>query len=390
MRNFDYTSIRLEITSKCNLFCKYCHDANYLKLDDDLSTAEIKKLIYNLNQYNKLKKVLLTGGEPLLNKDIIEIVQYITSLNIKVDMVTNGTLLTEDLILKLEKAGLKRLRISIDVPEGYDDFRKVDSNKLWKLARFAKEETSINICIHTVFSYNNCRRLEQILDKIIALELDRWRVFQLGYQGNALSNSIAGDLSYYKEYTSAVIPVVRKYLSCGYNNTLDMELEGLFKTNWLKTKGVQGKKALLRDAFLQLHPCHYIHYQGTIRSNGLLTQCQYMHDPIVDFRSHNFDVEEAYKSFKPSSFDNLTIAELTTCKSCRYQLLCMGTCRARADYFEQSIYAPDPVSCILKKNFFDKIFPLLDGENKEKLSSFLLPEYGVPDIEFIALGSNKK
>ena len=110
----NFTSVRLEITSKCNLNCAYCHNSNYINSNDDKSTEEIIKLITNLKQSNNINKVLLTGGEPLMNKDVIKIVKSISDLGIKVDMVSNGILLTEKMMKELDNAGLKRIRLSID------------------------------------------------------------------------------------------------------------------------------------------------------------------------------------------------------------------------------------------------------------------------------------
>lgn len=371
LQKFDYSSIRLEITSRCNLFCKYCHDAQYLGRNDDLTTEEIKKLIYNLNKHHKLKKVLLTGGEPLTKSDILDIVRFVTSLDIKCDMVTNGSLLNKSLILQLAEAGLKRLRISIDSPKGFDSLRMVNTDYLWQMIKYAKDNTDINTCIHTVFTSMNYNNLDAIFDKIIKLKIDRWRVFLLGYQGNAVTNNIAGDFSYYKMYVEATLPIVHRYISNQYKEILDLELEGLFKTNWLKM-GKLANDMKIRDLYLNLHPCHYIHYQGTIRSNGVLTKCQYKHSPIVDFRKYQFDVEKAYTNFIPSSFDLLTLKDLEECKTCKYRLLCMGVCRARAKHLMSNDYKQDPISCYLKKVFFDKIFPLLQEENKEAILSFVV------------------
>ena len=91
----NYTSIRLEVTSHCNLRCDYCHNSEYSNRKDDMSTEEIMQLISNIKSKYDINKILLTGGEPLFHKDICEIVEHITDLGIKADLVTNGTLLTE-------------------------------------------------------------------------------------------------------------------------------------------------------------------------------------------------------------------------------------------------------------------------------------------------------
>ena len=102
MRN--YSSIRLEVTSQCNLKCEYCHNSEYSNRKDDMTTEEILQLIRNIKQRYPINKILLTGGEPLVNKDICRIIEQISKLGIKADLVSNGTLLTADLVRKLESS----------------------------------------------------------------------------------------------------------------------------------------------------------------------------------------------------------------------------------------------------------------------------------------------
>ena len=135
MENKKYTSIRLEITSGCNLQCKYCHNSEYINRKDDMTTKEIIRLISDIKKHYNINKILLTGGEPLVNKDILFIVKHISNLGIKADMVTNATLLTEKLINKLENSGLKRIRISIDTVSDENSLRYGSYVKeLWEKA----------------------------------------------------------------------------------------------------------------------------------------------------------------------------------------------------------------------------------------------------------------
>lgn len=66
MKEHIYSSIRLEMTSQCNINCAYCHNSDYAFKKNDMTTDELLQLIKNLKSYYPIKKVLLTGGEPLL------------------------------------------------------------------------------------------------------------------------------------------------------------------------------------------------------------------------------------------------------------------------------------------------------------------------------------
>ena len=55
--NNNYTSIRLEITSKCNLNCAYCHNAKFLNSKDDMTNEEIKKVISEIKKKNNINNL---------------------------------------------------------------------------------------------------------------------------------------------------------------------------------------------------------------------------------------------------------------------------------------------------------------------------------------------
>ena len=114
-RKIDY--IRISITDRCNLRCVYCMPEEGIKLvehDNILSYEEILRLC---RQFVKIgiSKVKITGGEPLVRKDVhklIKAIKEIDDIN-NVTLTTNGILL-EDQIDDLVKAGLDAVNISID------------------------------------------------------------------------------------------------------------------------------------------------------------------------------------------------------------------------------------------------------------------------------------
>jgi len=108
------TSLRISVTSRCNLNCLYCHREGIEKASQEMTPEEIKRVVEICSKYG-IEKIKLTGGEPLVRKDIVEIVEAVSNIDgIKeVSMTTNGIFLA-DLAPKLKKAGLKRVNISLD------------------------------------------------------------------------------------------------------------------------------------------------------------------------------------------------------------------------------------------------------------------------------------
>lgn len=116
--NSVYTS--LIITKRCNLNCSFCIVKDIIdgmSRDYDLSTAQAKK-IFSHPIIRKTLMVMLTGGEPLLNDDIMKIIKIAKEYGHMVGITTNGVLLSEyidDLIV----AGIDTISVSL-----YDDNRR--------------------------------------------------------------------------------------------------------------------------------------------------------------------------------------------------------------------------------------------------------------------------
>ena len=106
-------SLRITLTNRCNVNCLYCHHDGMVKSRDEMTSDELYT-ICKIAKKLGVKKIRLSGGEPLLKKDIVEIVEKIASLNFKdISMTTNGILL-EKYAQDLKDAGLDRVNVSLD------------------------------------------------------------------------------------------------------------------------------------------------------------------------------------------------------------------------------------------------------------------------------------
>ena len=114
--------LRISVTDRCNFRCTYCmpkevfnSDYEFLRRDDLLSFEEItriSKIFANLG----VKKIRLTGGEPLLRKDLPVLVEQLSSIaGIEdISLTTNGVLLTQKMAQQLKDSGLHRITVSLD------------------------------------------------------------------------------------------------------------------------------------------------------------------------------------------------------------------------------------------------------------------------------------
>jgi MoaA/NifB/PqqE/SkfB family radical SAM enzyme len=92
--------IQLELTTLCNLRCKFCFSKAGVLRENELPTSEIKRVIRQLKQED-VSSFFLTGGEPTLHPDFVEIVNLISELGLDCFILTNGTQLNTRLLGKI-------------------------------------------------------------------------------------------------------------------------------------------------------------------------------------------------------------------------------------------------------------------------------------------------
>lgn len=125
------------VTRRCNLECGYCNEFD--KHSDPVPLEELKKRLDKLKALGTFA-VEFTGGEPLLNPHIFEIIRYANKLGfVKVMMISNAYLFTEDKVHKLNKAGLNELQISVDGVTTNETTIKVLNPLRKKLSMLARE-----------------------------------------------------------------------------------------------------------------------------------------------------------------------------------------------------------------------------------------------------------
>ncbi len=122
---FEPKWIAWEVTGRCNLNCIHCRASASLQAEEgDFTTQEAKQVLDDIASYAS-PVIVLSGGEPLLRKDIWEIAEHGTKLGLRMCMATNGTLVTDRVCDEMKKAGIKMVSLSLDgsTPEIHDNFR---------------------------------------------------------------------------------------------------------------------------------------------------------------------------------------------------------------------------------------------------------------------------
>lgn len=142
------------VTRQCNLKCPYCFAEAGEKDPDELSTEEALRIITDLADAGVLFITFL-GGEPLMRRDIFELLQHAYDLGIYTALLTNGLTVTEKTIERLKQVGVEMFGVSIDHddPELHDLVRGVKGSqaralRAIQMARDAGMRTSIRVVIN--------------------------------------------------------------------------------------------------------------------------------------------------------------------------------------------------------------------------------------------------
>lgn len=153
--------VRIEPASSCNLRCIHCPTGLGVAPKGIMQRELFEKIASELKSFSdELSTVVLYhGGEPLLNKNLIDYIKVLKVVGVKkVKTVTNGKLLTDELCLQLVKSGLDEIEISLDGVSGEDsDSLRLKSNSkevldaVQKLLDFrSQEESDLRISVATV------------------------------------------------------------------------------------------------------------------------------------------------------------------------------------------------------------------------------------------------
>ncbi len=133
-------NLRIVLTKPCNLHCSFCHAEGEDKLAEspvEMTTEEVVR-IARIAVKLGISRIKLTGGEPLMRKDIVQIIRGIASLKglEELSVTTNGTLL-EPLAKELRANGLKRVNINLPTIDG-ETYCKLTGGRLENVLRGVK------------------------------------------------------------------------------------------------------------------------------------------------------------------------------------------------------------------------------------------------------------
>lgn len=171
-----------EVTRSCNLACVHCRASSLIgPYDGELTTEEGKGLLDEIAAFAK-PVIILTGGEPLLRKDIFDLAAYGDGKGLRMVLATNGTVVTPAVARKMIASGIRRVSVSIDGmdAESHDGFRGVPGAFDGALRGIkALKKAGMEFQINTTVTKRNLHQVKNILDLTVRLGAAAHHLFLL-------------------------------------------------------------------------------------------------------------------------------------------------------------------------------------------------------------------
>ena len=334
--------IAWESTQRCNLNCVHCRCSSDMDAAvGDFNTEEAFKLIDDICEVSQ-PVMVLSGGEPLLRKDIFEIARYGTSKGLRMCMATNGTLITDEVCQQMIEADIKMVSLSLDgsTAEIHDDFRACPGafNGVVRAAEILNRN-GIKFLINSSFTKRNQKDIGATFKVAKELGATAWYMFMIvpTGRGEDIMNELVSKEDYeeilswhYQQEKGEDEILMRPTCAPHYYRVVPQmaKAEGVdFKRRSLTFSTGGGKGCIaaqticLIDCFGNLKPCSYFH-----SSVGNVKQV-----PFKDlwFNSKTFNDLRNFKEYKGK------------CGECEFINVC-GGCRARADAVYGDYMAEEP------------------------------------------------
>lgn len=336
--------IQWHINENCNLRCKHCYQDSYTH--QGLSLEEMKKIVDKyfvaINKWGNLPEFSLTGGEPLLNPHLFELIKYIKSKdkNTRIAILTNGTLLDREKTDKLKELGINQIQISLEgsTEKINDDIRGSGTyNKIISAVDLLKQ-AKIKTSLHFVISKKNNHDVQNYINLAKKLKINMLTFSNLVPFGNGenMKDLLLSPAELKKTYE----------LIAKEAEVLDKkeELPNIRRTRpiWCNFKCVNENRPVGGLCPVGISTL-------TILSTGEVMPCRRFPVVIGDLKKQNF-FEIWYKSDVLWNVRNRE--NIDGCGKCKHKDNC-GGCRGLAYVYFNNYMAPDPQCWLINDELGD-------------------------------------
>jgi radical SAM protein with 4Fe4S-binding SPASM domain len=307
----------LALTYKCNLTCRFCYagcncTVNPTGSNDELGIEDFKKIIDTIYNEAKVPSISFTGGEPTLRKDVLlACTEYAKNLGMRVNLITNGTLINEQYANDLKSAGLDSVQVSIEgVTEKTHDQLVSHKGAYKKSVKAVSLFKKQGIYVHTNTTLNQINAKESVLFPEFVkntLENDRFSMNLMIPTGSSVFNE--GLIIKYSEVGNIVSQIQtnskKHAVEFMWYSPIPMCMFNTI-TNELGNKGCAACDGLI-----------------SVGANGDILPCSSYDAPVGNLKKQSFP--EIWSSEKAVSLRNKEYAH-PICQSCDHLAVCNGAC----------------------------------------------------------------
>ncbi|MCX7635058.1 MAG: radical SAM protein, partial [Syntrophales bacterium] len=334
-----------EVTAACNLRCIHCHAASGNPDPHELDTDQGKRLIDEMAAMEEFRTLIFTGGEPLVRKDIYELLRHAQRAGFANIIATNGTLIDEETAFKLKDHGVVCHAISVDAadPEVHNFIRnKPDAFDLALRAIEATKKAGILLQINTTAMEYNMAHLGALVDFVEKQDAGIMLMYQLVAvgRGEKIKNATLKK-SANRRLSELIVNKQRNV-----KTVIEPVAGPQYWPHMLKAKGFDhGWRLKLAEKVF--HGCAAGRGFVYVKANGDVWPCPFVEVSGGNIREHSF------RSIYADSpvFRDLRRREETLkgmCGECDFRTVC-GGCRGRALAYTGDYLAEDPRCFIREK-----------------------------------------
>ena len=344
-------SVDIDITNRCNLRCKYCyHFSGPGDVAEDLPKEEWLQFFEELSRC-AVMNVSLAGGEPFFRKDLKELIEGIVENKMRFTVLSNGTLITDDMIEFLAGTGrCDGVQVSIDgsKPETHDacrgkgNFQKaVDGIK-------CLQRHGLPVQIRVTVNRHNVRDLEDIAELLLDdLKLSSFSTNAASYMGLCRQNVEEVGLST-ADRTLAMETLLK--LNKRYNNRISAQAGPLAEARmWpgMERARRNGNETIPDRG--RLTACGCVMDKIAVRADGVIVPCT-MLSHIELGRINKDDLKDIWQSHPDMQAvrerRKIPLSDFEFCQGCEYIDYCTGNCPGLAYTITGKVNHPSPDACL--------------------------------------------
>lgn len=348
------------MTRRCNLKCVHCYSSSQnIRYSDELDGNEAKSLLTDLASFG-CPVILFSGGEPLMRKDLPELLELAVGEGMRAVISTNGTLITKEKARVFSKIGLSYVGVSLDgLNETHDHFRGVPGAFDATLKGIRNcQEAGIKVGVRFTITGKNAHEIPAIFDLIEKENIPRACFYHLVYSGRG-SALIEEDLSH--EETRKVVDMIldrtRDLFDRGMPKeilTVDNHADGPYI--YLRLLKEDAKRAAEVLKLLEMNEGNNsgrgigcVSWDGEVHADQFWRTISFGNVTRRPFSEIWLDTSNDLMAKLKDKKSFVT----GRCAACRWLDVCGGNFRARAEAMNGDIWGPDP-ACYLTEEEIKK------------------------------------